>query len=380
MTSLKNTNSASALNRWLRENGLGVLIYVMATVLTNAHFMADTVGYVESMVSYNENRYDKFWEFGHVLWRPLGWVLMRAAFPVTHLFVGKDLLLNGTLVLLAVSWVAGLASVLLLAAILKRFGLRRWIINVTVIAFIFSHGFLNYAQAGAPYMLSVSLLLLALYLLLRNEKGGELAPRDAVIAGMVIAGMVTVWFPFVMAVPAVLCAPLLFSPPTARRLGLLALCALVGGALVSGTYVAVATGGVGVHSVGGFRGWMQQTTAQSAQDRGLARTVFGFARSLIFMGNDGMRFKRYLVRDPFNPVSKLDLLRLSIWKLVLFYMFLGSILLNLLRSGEGRRVLVLLALNAALVVGLAVFWQGGDVERYLALYPILFLEIGRAHV
>src|SRR5262249_38651283 len=133
---------------------------------------------------------------------------------------------------------------------------------------------------------------------------------------------------------------------------------------------------VGIHSVADFRHWMQETTGQSAQDKGLVRTIFGFARSFIFMGNDGMRFKRYLIHDPYNPVTKLELLRLSLWKFLLFYTFLGAILLNLLRSGVGRRVLALFLATAVPVIGLAVYWQGGDVERYLALYPVLFLALG----
>jgi hypothetical protein len=375
MTDLKKNSGAGKLNQFFRENGIGLLGYFLATLFTNAHFMADTADYVESIVAYNGGQYYEFWEFGHVLWRPLGWVLLRASNPLTSLLVVNDLRASGTLVLMTVNWVAGLVSVLALAAILRRFCLRLWVINVTLIAFILSHGFLNYAQTGAPYMLSVSLLLLALYILLRKDKGQDLMPRDGIIAGVAIAGMICFWFPFAMAVPAILCAPLLLSPPTGKKIRVLILCAIVGAALVCVAYAAVAAGGVGVYSISGFRHWMQQTTGQSAQDKGLARTVFGFARSLIYMGNDGMLFKRYLIHDPFNAVTAFDLLRLSLWKMVLFYLFLGAILFNLLRSSEGKRVLVLFAVNAIPVIGLAVYWQGGDIERYLALYPVLFIVL-----
>ena len=364
------------LNRLFRENGVALLAYFLATLFTNAHFMADTADYVESIVSYNENRYYEFWEFGHVLWRPLGWVLMRAALPVTSLIAGHDLRANGTIVLMSLCWAAGLVSVLALAAILRRFCLRPWLINVTVIAFIVSHGFLNYAQTGAPYMVSVALLFVALYMLLRSDDGRKLTTRNSLLSGIAIGGMICFWFPFVMAVPAILCAPLLFSPPDKKKIKALIVAAVLGGSLVCAVYAAVAIGGVGTHTIGGFRRWMQETTGQSAQDKGVARTVFGFSRSLIYMGNDGMLFKRYLVHDPYNPVTALDLLRLSFWKMILFYLFVGSILFNLLRSNQGRRAFVLFLINAIPVIGLALYWQGGDIERYLALYPVLFLALG----
>jgi len=42
----------------------------------------------------------------------------------------------------------------------------------------------------------------------------------------------------------------------------------------------------------------------------------------------------------------------------------------------GRRALALLVLTAIPVVGFALKWQGGDLERYLAMFPALFLAIG----
>jgi hypothetical protein len=376
---MKNENKDShsrKLKEFCRANGIGLLAYFLATVFTNAHFLGDTVDYVESIVSYNKNIYYEFWEFGHVLWRPLGWLLMRVAYPVTSLIAGKDSRANATVVLMALCWLAGLASVLALAAILRRFCLRSWLINVTLFAFILSHGFLNYAQTGAPYIVSVALLLAGLYVLLRKEKGAGLTTRDGVVTGVAMAAMICFWFPFVVAVPAILCAPLIFSTPTSEKIKIVVGAAVVGGVLVCAVYAAVVIGGVGTHTVSGLRNWMQQTTGQSVQDKGLARTVFGFSRSLIYMGNDGMLFKRYLVHDPYNPVSALDLLRLSFWKMILFYLFVGSILLNLTRSNEGRRLLVLFAINAVPAIGFAVYWQGGDIERYLALYPALFLAFG----
>lgn len=79
--------------------------------------------------------------------------------------------------------------------------------------------------------------------------------------------------------------------------------------------------------------------------------------------------------DPYNPVPLGDLLRFSLWKLALFYAALAALVVQLARSPMGRRALALLAVCGAPVLGFAVFWQGGDIERYLPLYPMLFLAL-----
>jgi len=372
----ENEDSAARLKRWLRQSGAVVLAYLLATFFTNAHFEGDTGDYVESIVAYTRGQYYQFWEFGHVLWRPLGWLLLRAGDPLITRILGGDANANATLVLSTLSWLAGLVSVLALAAILRRFCLRPWIVNLTILAFILSHGFLNFAQTGTPYVPSLSLMMLALYILLRKDRGLGLSMRDGIAAAVMTGLMICFWLPFIVVVPAILAAPLLLSSPDKKKFKILVGAALAVGLIVCVVYAAVAIGAVGVHDPGDFQAWMTQTTGKTSQDKGLARTILGVARSFVFMGNDGMLFKRYLVHDPFNPVTVLDLLRLSLWKIVLFYLFLASIILNLLRSSDGKRLLALFVLTAVPVVGVAVYWQGGDIERYLALYPILFLALG----
>ena len=67
--------------------------------------------------------------------------------------------------------------------------------------------------------------------------------------------------------------------------------------------------------------------------------------------------------------------RFSLWKLLAFYLFLASLLLGLVTSLNGRRLLVLFLLNVLPVIAFAIYWQGGDPERYLPLYPLLFIAL-----
>src|SRR6202030_3009590 len=64
-----------------------------------------------------------------------------------------------------------------------------------------------------------------------------------------------------------------------------------------------------------------------------------------------------------------------LWKLALFYLLLLALGIGLLRSPRGRRLLGLFAVAALPTIGFAVAWQGGDLERYLPLYPFLFLAV-----
>jgi len=352
-----------------------VLGYCLVTLFTQSHFTADASDYVQSIVSYDRGQYYEFWEFGHILWRPIGWFLMMVFRPVLLSLSGGDLEVGTALLLTAIAWLAGLISVVALAAIVSRFCSRQLIVSITVLTFILSHGVLNFAQAGTSYIISLCSMLLALSVLLK-PKGERLTTRHGLAAGVLLALMICFWLPFIFIIPAVLIAPLAVSGLEMKKVKTLFVALIVAGVLTAIVYLVVVAGPVGVRSISGFRAWMQQTTGRTSQDKGLARTILGFPRSFIYFGNDGMLVKRYLVHDPFNPVTGLDLLRLSLWKLILFYLFLAALGLNLLRSEQGRRLLVPLGLAAVAVVSVAVYWHGGDIERYLPLYPMLFLAVG----
>lgn len=103
--------------------------------------------------------------------------------------------------------------------------------------------------------------------------------------------------------------------------------------------------------------------------------IFGFARAFIGMGSDGLLFKRYLFHDPFNPVSLLDLFRFSLSKLIGFYCFILAILTGLFGRDARLKTLVLLCIAAAPALGFAIYWHGGDAERYLALLPFIVLAL-----
>jgi len=363
---------------------LVVLLYVAAMGVTNAHFMADSGGYLVSILAYaGEEEYvaenpvvrdyraqNSFWDFGHLLWRPLGLLLFKVFRPISGLVVGADPALNVLFLLMSLNFVAGLVSAVLLYALIKTLTGRRWLAVFVTSCFILSHGFLNFTQTGSSYIAGLGFLTVALYLLLIDKD--DLRPRRAILAGLACAAAVTLWVPYVLVVPATLAAPVvLFRLSRAQKRSVV----YAGGMFLVATAVAflVVMWQVGIHTPADLRNWIA-ASSHGVRISGLARMLFGFARSFIHLGNDGVLFKRFLLHDPLNPVTVFELVRLSLWKLALFYLMLGSLVIGLFVSSS-RRMLALLALTTAPFLLFAIRFDGGAVERYLPLYPSIFVAL-----
>lgn len=363
--------------RALREFWWPLLVYIVASFVTRAYFMGDTRDYADSIAARANGADYLFWEFGHILWRPFGYVVFKISKPLTAYFVGHDVLTQATLVLIVLSWLGGLISVLGVYWLLSRVCRKRWVVYASTTAFVFWLSFLNYIHSGAPYIPGLSFIILALCFLNARGPDEAISRRHSILAAFSLAGAVCTWLPYVVVSSAVVLSTGFLRGFDKQRIVVALQTLIVAGVLTLGVYVVVMWQ-IGVHSPGEFKAWLEHTSggAASSANSGINKTILGFARAFVSMGSDGMLFKRYLLKDPFNPVSLLDLVRLSLWKLFSFYLFLLAIILSLLGTSSGRRVLGLLAVAGIPVLAFAVYWQGGDPERYLALFPFLLLAVG----
>src|SRR5436189_3368648 len=91
---------------WLRVYGVALLTYLLATLFTQARFTGDATDYVQSIVAYDRRQYYEFWEFGHLLWRPLGWLLFKVTQPLLLRLSGGDLEAAAATMLVTISLVA----------------------------------------------------------------------------------------------------------------------------------------------------------------------------------------------------------------------------------------------------------------------------------
>jgi len=371
-TRMKSSTNWMTLRFYLRRFGPVAAIYVLVTLGTDAFFMADTADYVRSIVARIEGRYDSFWEFGHLFWRPLGWLSFQALKGLLAGF-GMTTRVGVIWTLLALNWIAGLICVLALRALFASLRERAWVNDLVTVAFIFAQGFLNNVQIGSSYIPGLACLMVGMYLLLRRPDSNSRFTLTSALAGVMFGCAICFWFLYLWAIPAALLSPLLLWGFKQTRLRQVAVAPLTCTLFVGVAYLLV-LGLLGIHTVAGVREWIA-SASHGNDTKGLTRMVFGLARSFINMGNDGMLFKRFLIGDVYNPVSLWTLLQLSLWKLALFYLCLLTLVVTLLRSLGGRRTLALLAFGSLPIVCFAILFDGGAVERYLPLYPFVFVAL-----
>lgn len=366
--------------RWLHPYGVVLIAYILATRFTDAYFMGDTWIYVSDMLK-AKSLGANFWDFGHALWRPFGWLVSGLFYPLDPLGIGEDRRAHVTFTLLGINWVAGLISALLVHALASRFSNRRWVAYFITAVFLSSNAILNYAQTAQPYVPGISLLLLGLYILVRDGETPSDSRRTALWAGTALAGGVCLWVPLVLSIPVMFVCPLFLFGSDKSRLRLALQTGLVFALVVTFVYASMIIN-LGIHDMAGLTAWIGAATHGVLPDsplKAIQRMVFAFARNFIHMGNDGRLFKQYIVHDVFNPVSLPELFRFALWKLIIFYLFLLSLVINLLSSTLGRRTLALLLLNALPVAVFAVFlFESGSIDRYLPLFPVLFLTLSVA--
>jgi 4-amino-4-deoxy-L-arabinose transferase-like glycosyltransferase len=373
----------------LRRDGALVLIYLLVTALTSANFMGDTLYYADSVLGMAAGRITpsvwdargnySFFEFGHLLWRPLGCALYLLCGSLARRLYANDARDAALFVLVAANWAAGLASVLLLRRVLGYVARREWIVVAASVGFVCAYGFLNFTQSGSSYVPALALYLAGLLAMLRGGERVEHAWRTTLAAGALLAGAVCLWFLYVWVVPVALAAPLVLFGDDVRRRRLLINGALASGGLTILVYACVVVFGLHVADVATLKAWVASSGHELENNRGLLQVGFGLSRSFLSVGHDNVLFKRFLLHDTYNPVSFFDLFRLSLWKLALFYLAWAATLVLLVGGGShSRRVLWLLLLGASPILLFAALWQGTTPERYLPLYPVAFAALACA--
>ena len=374
MTSGESDRRLIRLAGW-RIYAFTLTVYLLATQVTDAFFMGDANDYVESILVHRRGYDLHFWEFGHLLWRPVGWVMAGMLQPVTSRIVGDYSRANVMLTLVWLSLAAGLMGALCLVYLLRRYCRNGVVIALTTIGFIFSQGILNFAQTGSSYIPGLGFLMLGLCFITAPSETKKQFWMNGFAGGASLAVAVGFWFLFIWALPAAILMPVILNGATRERMKF-AVASALSFSMCVGAFYSVALAILHITTLAGLKAWILDA-GHGINIRGMLRMILGIARSFINMGNDGMLMKRFLIGDAYNPVTVWQLARLSLWKLALFYVFLASVLWLLWKAERKYRFLLLMA--AALpVLGFAYFFGPGDIERYLALYPFLFLLVAYA--
>jgi hypothetical protein len=359
---------------WL---AVAAVLYVLALLLTRAPFAGDSAVYVDDAVKVRTGVLppQALWEFGHALWRPLAYLLTPLAEALVPSSIAWTPGLKVMAALYAVSELCGLVVMLLMADLLRRLA-RHWAaVLVPVLILVWGSSFLSYSQTATPYIVSLALLVVAVWCSITGPGSGLVR---AVVTGTALGLSALFWFPFVLAFPAGAAAPLFCrrdALATRVRDVMLAL-ALAGLLLAAGLLAASLA--AGCRSVSDFLAWFAASSHGWKQNRRLVRAVSGCARLLIDLGPTGVLLKRFTFKDPYNPVSLGQLARQVLWQIGLFWALIGAAVIAAARS-RALYVAALFALAAGPMFFFAVaLFEPSSPERFLPVLPFLLFAFAAA--
>ena len=354
------------------------LAYALLLALTKSVNVGDTRWYARQIVSYAKGDSgaggNQLWEFGHLIWRPLGYLLYRTVHWFTGGVLGWSDYLTARTSLVAISVICGLLLALTIASLATQVSGSWGVGLVTAVLLVYGNAFLTMAPAGSSYIPGLLFLTLAL----RISVAGR---PSALWMGVSLGLAVTLWFPYVLSIPGAVLAAFCWNrsewrfrgPETRQRLRLLLVTLLITGAVIAVLYGAGILA-LGLHSPGDFGRWVRESQHGWTQNRTALRLVSGLPRAFISMGQDTILFKRFALHDPYAPVTIVSLVFSSLWKLLLFYGAMFCLILALVRRGENSAIAIVAA-GALPVLAFALYFESGSLERFLALYPFLALSL-----
>jgi hypothetical protein len=343
-------------------------LFIVAVLITAPVSAGDTSLFATSVAARLEGRNYFFWDFGHLLWRPLGTLVASATNGLTG---STDSWSAAFRALIALNLIGGLASCLLLLALLRQLGVSALVAMALTVAFVFTHGVLTYTQSGTAYMPGMFFLMAGFYFAIRSttDEDWRVATVLAGVAGAIAASL---WFPYVFVIPAIGIAAACFGV----KRGIKATAMVMASSAVVGAIVFIGIAlALGITTPREFIVWMRNSSHDITSIGGLPRTILGFGRSLLFVGDDGAVLRRFLHGDTHNPVSLARAAATRIWMIGLIWLVGFAVLWQFVRV-RGGPMLFVFATAAVPIFAFAVMWQGGDVSRYFPLYPCLFMLLG----
>lgn len=369
---------------WRRWLALAIGFYLLTLLLTRPDSYIDSFNYAKHILDHRTGTMDPardpFWDFGHALWRPMGYlVYICFGGPLAALFDGNRVFAAAAS-LIVWSIAGGLLATVFLYLLAARLSGRAGVAALVTIGFVSTHAVMNFKLAGCAYSAGIGCQVAAFYYLYTALQTGRAALARALAAGLLLGLSVAIWFPFVLPVPGYLCFALLWrdqttQPSLAARWRLLAAACLAAAGVVAAVYLPVMAFHQ-IRTVGQFRQWVETSRYGIRPTRGLARMLFAIPRGFFLLGADNSVLKRVLLPAPGDRVGLADIAR-AVWKLVAVYLVLAVLALRLRTSDWGRRMLVCLgAVSVPIVVFAAFLFDPSPPERYLGIFPLLFAAIG----
>jgi hypothetical protein len=361
-----------------RDYLFGALLALTTLAITSAPEIGDTLVYVNSIrdfqIGHWTTQFNPLGEFGHLLWRPLGALLAPIFTAVVPDAVAWNAKLKIGYGLIVLNEAAAVFAAAVFFQMARRISGSSAVAALIAAGLVWANGFLLYTKAGTVYVFGTAIEIAAIWVLVQSEENASAA--RPLISGALLGIAALCWTPFALTVPAAAAIPWAIGKRTSRANLRTWVMVAAASAVV---YLIVLMGGAwlsGVKSPPELLAWIFQAEHGLMQNRKALRAVSGLARLLFDLSNDGLLLKRFLLKDPFNPVTLFDLIRLSLWKIALFYTFLLALALAAARFASGRRMLAVLVIAAAPMLMFAIFlFEPSSPERFLPVLPFLLLTL-----
>jgi hypothetical protein len=357
------------------------IVYAGVLLVTRSVNLGDTPEYAQTVAAHLRKSpfgsVDTLWEFGHLLWRPIGWVLLTALSPLLSRVTAWTAYMQAAFVLIVISCLCGMVNVVLWYRMLFQFSRSAFASALVALALACAHGVLLYVPSGSSYVPGLTCLTVSVFLIRKDR---------VALAAFFYALSALLWLPYILAGPGLallLAAPSDWSVSMSRSLRALRFSPVLRFAAVAAPTVAItyclAGAAYGVHSAAEAKSWSSDSAHGWSQSATVVRLATGLPRSIYYLGLDGMLFKRYLRHDPYAPVKAIDLARASLWKIGAFYLFLAVLFACLLwRSPSGWPLSILLAAAIPVVFFAVVLFEPSSPPRFLPVFPFGVLALGSA--
>lgn len=372
------TPAEKGFRRAIRTHAWLALALALLFAATRGYYLADTLSYTHEVAAAAGGRAPAatLWEFGHLFWRPLGLAFLQSSLPYPLLRIGYSPAVLAAAFFIAVNWVCAVFTVLLWHSFALDIAKSRSAAFLTAFGFACASAFLTYSRSGSSYVPGLFCVTISLWLARRFGMWGVVASAAAAAAAALL------WFPYILSAPGILFVALWPSPQPIRwsdaaRPQQIRRAACFCGVLLVGLTIGFGAGAAAarVGSAAEAKAWVSGSSHGWAQTNRALRTLTGAPRSFLYMGKDGLLYKRFLRKDPFAPVAVLDLARASLWKIAAFDIFLLCLAWEALR-GAARWLLLLLFTGAIPVLLFAILlFEPGSAERYFPAYPFLVFAV-----
>jgi len=355
------------------------LMWVLVMLTTRSTFFGDTRFFEADIASYLDGRtpFAKLIDFGHLIWRPLGVLLAfhgDASYEAT--------LTRVHVAFLSLNLIASLACVLMLWELLRLTKMVAASVAILVAAaFATTNAFVCLSRSGSPWLPGLACVLLGCCCTLvaeQRHRTGQAAGTYWIGAVLATALAVVFWVPYLLTALPIVCAGLLDRPdiPHGKVVWRAAVRVLPGAAILLILAFGWAVYTLHISNVHELRAWISAAAHGGERGNPYVRAFFGFPRSFFILGDNGIVWKQFLFHDPFARVTALDVAEAGTLILMLFYGTLIWAGWFFVRDGRILGAVIWVTAGVVPTIALAMLFEAGSVERYLALYPMVFVVMG----